>query len=166
MNFRPIEPADLPEMIEVRGSTRENPLSREALRQLGITEESTARLLRTSHRGWLCEENGRIVGFSIGDAKTGELWVIAVLPGFEGKGVGSRLLQSVEAWLWSHGWNELWLWTSPDRQKRAFTFYQKHGWLVSELKDGKLYLRKKRPLQRTADNSGVRTLPSAPDLTR
>jgi GNAT superfamily N-acetyltransferase len=145
MNFRLIEPQDLSEIIDVRGSTRENPFSREALRQLGITEESTAKLLRTTHRGWLCEEEGRAVGFSIGDGKTGELWVIAVLPAFEGRGVGSRLLEEVEAWLWSLGWNELWLWTSPDQQKRAFTFYQKHGWLVSELKDGMLYMKKRRP---------------------
>lgn len=147
MNFRPIESRDLPGIIEVRASTRENHLSREALRQLGVTEESTVELLRTTHRGWLCEEEGRIVGFSIGDGKTGELWVIAVLPEFEGRGVGSRLLQSVEAWLWSLDWPELWLWTSPDRQKRAFMFYQKHGWLVSELKDGMLYMKKRRPNQ-------------------
>ncbi len=143
MNFRPIEPKDLPEIIEVRAATRENALSREALRQLGITEESTAELLRTSHRGWLCEEEGRIVGFAIGDGKTGELWVIAVLPEFEGRGVGMRLLDSVEGWLWSLGWQSIWLWTSPDRQKRAFTFYLKHGWVVSELRDGRLFMKKK-----------------------
>jgi GNAT superfamily N-acetyltransferase len=145
MNFRPIEPPDLPELIELRASTRENALSREALRELGITEESTAGLLRTTHRGWLCEEAGRIVGFAIGDGRTGELWVIAVLPGFEGKGVGSQLLQPVEAWLWSLGWDELWLWTSPDRRKRAFAFYQRHGWQVSELKEDRLYMKKRKP---------------------
>ncbi|MBK8477506.1 MAG: GNAT family N-acetyltransferase [Opitutaceae bacterium] len=154
MKFRPIESKDLSEIIEVRASTRENPFSREALRQLGITEESTAELLRTTHRGWLCEEEGRIVGLAIGDGKTGELWVTAVLPEFERRGVGVRLIDSVEGWLWSLGWQELWLWTSPDRQKRAFTFYLKRGWGVSELKDGILFMKKKRPnqsLQRTPD---------------
>jgi GNAT superfamily N-acetyltransferase len=145
MNFRLIQAEDLSEIIEVRSLTRENAFSRAALRNLGITEESTAELLRTTHRGWLCEEEGSIVGFAIGDGKTGELWVIAVLPEFEGRGVGMQLIDSVEGWLWSLGWQELWLWTSPDRQKRAFTFYLKHGWTVSELKDGMLFMKKKRP---------------------
>jgi len=70
-------------------------------------------------------------------------WVIAVLPEFEGRGVGLRLIDSVEGWLWSLGWQEIWLWTSPDRQKRAFTFYLKRDWIVSELKDGMLFMRKK-----------------------
>jgi GNAT superfamily N-acetyltransferase len=155
MNFRLIQPGDLAGIIEVRAATRENPLSRAALRDLGITEESTAELLRTTHRGWLCEEQGRTAGFAIGDGKTGELWVIAVLPEFEGRGVGRRLLDSVEGWLWSLGWPELWLWTSPDRQKRAFTFYLQRGWIVSALKDGKLFLKKKRPDQAPGPTSGL-----------
>jgi GNAT superfamily N-acetyltransferase len=147
MNLRPIEPKDLSEVIEVRASTRENLFSRAALRDLGITEDSTAELLRTTHRGWLCEEAGRIVGFAIGDGKTGELWVIAVLPQFEGRGVGLRLIESVEGWLWSLGWQEIWLWTSSDRQKRAFTFYSKRGWNVTETKSEILYMKKKKPNQ-------------------
>lgn len=145
--MRPIESKDLKEIFELRAATRENALSRKDLRKMGITEESTEAILRTTHRGWLCEEAGRIVGFAIGDGKTGELLVIAVLPEFEGGGVGLRLLDRVEEWLWSLGWQELWLWTSPDRQKRAFTFYLKRGWIVAELKDDRLFMKKKRPNQ-------------------
>lgn len=147
MNLRLIQPKDLSEIIEVRASTRENSLSRAALRDLGITEESTAELLRTTHRGWLCEEEERIVGFAIGDGKTGELWVIAVLPEFEGRGVGLRLIESVEEWLWSLGWQEVWLWTSSDPKKRAFTFYSKRGWHVTETKGEILYMKKIKPNQ-------------------
>jgi len=153
MILRLIQPRDLSGIFEVRAATRENPLSRAALRDLGITEESTAELLRTTHRGWLCEQKDRIVGFAIGDGKTGELWVIAVLPECEGRGVGQRLLDAVEDWLWSLGWSEVWLWTSPDQQKRAFAFYLKRGWIVSALKDGRLYMKKKRPDQVPAPSS-------------
>src|SRR5579859_2045192 len=104
MKLRAIESRDLSEIIEVRGATRENPFSRDALRKIGVTEESLAEMLRTTHRGWLSEEEERIIGFAIGDGKTGELWVIAVLPEFEGRGVGSRLLAMVEEWLWSLDW--------------------------------------------------------------
>jgi len=145
MNFRLIESQDLSEVIDVRTATRENPFSYEALRDRGITKESTAELLRTTHRGWLSEADEKITGFAIGDGKTGELWVIAMLPEYEGKGIGSRLLHLVEDWLWSLGWSELWLWTSSDKKKRAFSFYTKHGWVVSKVEGEILYMKKRKP---------------------
>ena len=143
MNLRMVEPSDLREIIDVRASTRENRFSREDLRAIGITEASVAELLRTTHRGWLWEEEAKIAGFAIGDGKTGELWVIAVRPEYEGRGIGSKLLFAVETWLASLGWEEVWLWTSADPGKRAFGFYLAHGWTVSESKPDILYLRKK-----------------------
>jgi len=151
MNIRAIGEGDLTEIIDVRASTRENRYSRQELRAIGITEESTARLLRTTHRGWLGEAGGWIVGFAIGDGATGEVWVIAVLPDFEGRGVGSQLLEAVEGWLHSLGWRELWLWTSSDPRKRAFSFYGRRGWTVSAKKEGIVYMRKKMPGQPPPD---------------
>lgn len=150
MNFRLIETQDLPEIIDVRGATRENPFSRAALHALGITEDSVAEMLRTTHRGWLCEHEARIVGFAIGDGATGEFWVIAVLPEFEGRGIGRELIRRVEEWLWSLGWNEIWLWTSSDRGTRAFTFYLDGGWHVSDTQSDVVYMRKSHPDHRTA----------------
>ena len=101
MNYRLIDPQDLGEIFDLRAVTRENPYSREDLRQIGITEESVAeRLRRATHRGWLGEVGGK--------------------PEFEGKAIGSRLLGAVEEWLASAGWKELWLWTSSDPKKERF----------------------------------------------
>ena len=122
--------------------TRENAISPEGLRALGITPEAVVQKLSTSHRGWLCEVNQRIVGFAIGDGATGELWVIAVLPEFEGRRIGSRLLLLVEDWLWSLSWEEIWLWTSVDERMRAFAFYIAHGWRKCEIRGGVLHMRK------------------------
>lgn len=144
MNLRLIESQDLEEILEVRATTRENAFSRATLEQLGITAQSVADMLHTTHRGWLCENDGKIAGFAIGDGKTGELWVVAVRPEFEGQGIGSALLASVEQWLHSLGWDELWLWTSADQKKRAFGFYERHGWSVSETKGDIVYMKKKR----------------------
>jgi GNAT superfamily N-acetyltransferase len=141
--FRLIEEGDLPGLFDLRAVTRENPFSREALRELGITEASTAEKLRTTHRGWLAEVGGRKAGFAIGDGSTGELTVIAVAPGFEGNGIGSRLLKTVEAWLASKGREELWLWTSSDPKARAYSFYLRRGWIVSEARADIVYMRKK-----------------------
>jgi GNAT superfamily N-acetyltransferase len=146
MTTRMIEAADLPELFDLRAVTRENPYSRDDLRKIGITVESSAAALRTTHRGWLCESDGVKAGFAIGDGKTGEMCVIAVLPAFEGRGVGSRLLQLVETWLYSLGWKDLWLWTSPDTRMRAHSFYTKRGWAVAEKKEGVIYMRKNAPL--------------------
>jgi len=145
MTFREINQQDISTLFAIRAATRENPLSRSELQALGITEDSVATMLYTTHRGWLCEAEGKVVGFAMGDGKTGELWVIAVLPAFEGQGIGSRLLEHVEAWLWSLGWPELWLWTSSAPTKRAFTFYLHHGWTISEIKGNLLSMKKTRP---------------------
>jgi ribosomal protein S18 acetylase RimI-like enzyme len=146
MNLRTIRPDDLPELFDLRGSTRENPYSREALRGIGITEESTAALLSTSSRGWLCETAGTKTGFAIGDGKTGEMCVIAVSPMYESQGVGSSLLTAVEDWLFSLGWKEVWLWTSSDPTKRAYSFYTRRGWFVAEDKGETVVMKKKAPI--------------------
>jgi GNAT superfamily N-acetyltransferase len=143
MTFRAIESRDAEALIHLRGRTRENSISADALGKMGITTESIGAKLRSTHRGWLCEEDDRLAGFAMGDGSSGELWVIAVAPEFEGRGIGSRLLASVEEWLWSRGWDTLWLWTDVDESRRAFSFYLHHGWRKSEVKDGVLYLRKK-----------------------
>ncbi len=140
-----MEARDVAALIELRGRTRENAISAEALAGIGVTAESVAQKLQSTHRGWLCEVDGRLAGFAIGDGSSGELWVIAVAPEFEGRGIGSRLLAAVEAWLWSCGCEALWLWTDADESRRAYSFYLRHGWQKGEMKDGALYLRKNRP---------------------
>ncbi len=142
MKIRLIESEDLPEIFDLRAATRENPLSRDDLRRMGITEESTAEVLRTTHRGWVCEDEGEIAGFAIGDGTTGELSVIAVLPQYERRGIGSQLLAEVETWMASVGREEFWLWTWPDPKKRAYSFYLNRGWRVSEAKADIVYMKK------------------------
>lgn len=144
MRIRQVTCEDLPELFAVRAATRENPMSREALRELGVTEASTAQWLSTTHRGWLAEVDHKIVGFAIGDGSTGELWVIAVLPAYEGQGIGSMLLRAVEEWLSALGWAELWLWTSNDQKLKAFSFYLKHGWSVAKVEGATLTLVKRK----------------------
>jgi GNAT superfamily N-acetyltransferase len=141
MAIRPIEVRDIPELFDIRGATRENPFSREALREIGITEESLATALGSTHRGWLSEADGKKTGFAIGDGSTGEMCVIAALPEFEGQGIGARFLEAVESWLYSLNWPELWLWTSSNPATRAFSFYTKRGWVITESKRDIVYMK-------------------------
>jgi GNAT superfamily N-acetyltransferase len=66
---------------------------------------------------------------TMGDSTNAELTVIAVLPDYEGRGIGKRLLSEVENWLFSLGHKELWLVTTPDPDLRAYNFYVKRGWV-------------------------------------
>ena len=63
----------------------------------------------------------------MGNKETGEMWVIAVLREYEGRGIGRQLLRLVEEWLYSQGWKEVWLTTDPDENFRAVGFYRHEG---------------------------------------
>ena len=136
MDFREIEAADIPALFYVRTRTRENRYTLEELEQLGITEESVAERLSTSHKGWLCAEKGGVAGFCIADGATGELWVVAVLPEFECNGIGGKLMRVAEEWLWSTGFARAWLTTDTDVTLRAYGFYRKRGWLDWKIENG------------------------------
>ena len=119
---------DIGVCIEIRTSVRENHFSLEALAQACITESSVAGLLATTPRGWVCEADGRLVGFSMANLSNGEFWVVAVLPAYEKRGIGRTLMNLAIEWLWSAGHQQIWLWTSPSTHTRAYTLYQKSGW--------------------------------------
>ena len=139
--FREITAADMPAIFDVRVATWHNDRGRQELTELGITHPSVCEMLESSHRGWLCEIDSRVVGFAMGNRDTGEMWVIAVLQEYEGNGIGKRLLGLVEAWLFSQGWSEIWLTTDPDETIRAVGFYRHLGWTDWKL-DGDRFMKK------------------------
>lgn len=143
LNIRPITHADIPALFTVRVATHENAMTLEELARLGITPETVAERLGQTHAGWLCEAEGRVVGFAMGDRATGEMWVIALLPEYVGRGIGSRLLREVETWLGATGWDRIWLTTDPDTSLRAYTFYRQHGWVDDRLDGGDRYMIKR-----------------------
>jgi ribosomal protein S18 acetylase RimI-like enzyme len=54
--------------------------------------------------------------------------VLAVLPEYEGRGIGRRLLGQAVRWLRASGCERVWLATNPDPSGRAFGFYRAQGW--------------------------------------
>ena len=129
MQYRRAIPNDLPACIGVRGRTRDNPLSAEHLASLGVTPESWSSLMeRQQIQGFVAESASGIVGFCFGDQRSGEVLVLAVLPDFEGGGIGRRLLSLTTEILFSSGHHELWLAASPRPELRAHGFYRRLGW--------------------------------------
>lgn len=136
MELREVTSADVPSLFYVRARTRENSYTLEGLAGLGITEETVIEKLSSSFKGWLCQFDDSVVGFCMADRATGELWVIAVLPDFERKGIGNRLMTLAEEWLWASRCNRAWLTTDVDTTLRAYGFYRNRGWVDWKVENG------------------------------
>lgn len=129
MRFRPTLPADIDQTFAVRASTRQNPLTLEQLADWGITPGMVREKYESgSWIGRVCEDGGRIVGFCTGCIESGEIIVVAVLPAFEGQGIGARLLGEVVGAMRELGVRSFWLSASPDPSIRAHGFYRSQGW--------------------------------------
>jgi ribosomal protein S18 acetylase RimI-like enzyme len=140
--YREINESDIPAIFEVRISTDENNLSLKELESFGITENSVFEKLRTTHKGWLCEVAGKVVGFTMGNKVTCEMWVIAVMPEYIKKGIGTELLRLVEEWLWGCDCKKIWLTTDINKKLRAYSFYINNGWEDDYIDDDLRFMRK------------------------
>jgi GNAT superfamily N-acetyltransferase len=108
-------------MHRVRVSVTENRLVSTAL-----TEHDYIAAIAQTGRGWVAEVDDEVVGFAVGNARTGNIWALFVEPRHEGQGYGRQLHDAMVAWLWEQGLDRLWLTTDPGT--RAERFYQRAGW--------------------------------------
>lgn len=112
-------------MFDVRTSVMENHLSREEMRQMGITEGVVGDMIEKSLCAWVATENNKIIGFSMILPDEGCLFAAFVLPEYEGKGIGRRLVRLAEQELFQH--HEI-AWLETDKNSRAAKFYMQLGW--------------------------------------
>lgn len=77
--IREATPNDIPTLARLRLSVRENVLSNPDL----ITQADYAEFLFKRGKGWVCEVNGEIAGFSIVDLVDKNVWALFVDPDFE-----------------------------------------------------------------------------------
>lgn len=122
MIFREAIIEDIPQLQIIRNSVKENMLSNPAL----VTDEDCAEFITQRGKGWVCEINDRIVGFSIVDLKEKNIWALFVHPEFEGKGIGKKLHDIMLNWYFDQTKEPVWLGTAPNT--RAEKFYGKAGW--------------------------------------
>ncbi len=137
LNYRQMLPEDVPAALTVRLSTRENAVTLDELREdYGVTPQSMADELRSHANGWVCEDDGKLVGFSMGNGLNGEIAVVAVAPEYEDRGIGKTVLARTQDWLFSLGHQEIWLLANPDSEIRATGFYEKLGWRATGVMKG------------------------------
>lgn len=129
IEFRAAGPDDVLECIQVRGLTRENPISVSRLASMGITHASWCQsVCDLSLTGVVCVAGGQIIGYCFGGRHSGEIVVLALLPAFEGRGIGRALLAQVMSELAAQGHRRMFLGCSPDPGRRSFGFYRHLGW--------------------------------------
>jgi GNAT superfamily N-acetyltransferase len=113
--------SDADSIWRVRYSVSEN-----RLRPGRITNEDLRRELEDTGRGWVIEVDDSIEAFAIGNARTGNIWALFVLPQAQGRGYGSRLHDVMVSWLREQHVPLLWLTTG--QQTKACRFYETRGW--------------------------------------
>lgn len=127
--YRKAVPEDTAACVDLRGKTRQNAVSVEELKTYGITLESWRDDISAgSTQGYICLSNDQMVGYCFGIMATGEIAVVALLPEFEGKGIGKTLLNMMIQDFKRLGFDRLFLGSSSDPQTRAYGFYRHLGW--------------------------------------
>ena len=122
MNFRQAIPEDIPQIQIVRNSVKENQLSKPNL----ISDDLVEEFITKRGKGFVCEIDDKIVGFSIVDFVENNVWALFLLPDFEGKRIGKKLHQLMLDEYFSKTKETIWL--STEANSRAEIFYKKQGW--------------------------------------
>lgn len=144
ITIRPAQLTDVASIFDVRTSVVENHLSREELSQMGITEDSVADMIQANPCAWVATENEKIIGFSMILPDEGCLFAAFVLPEYEGRGAGRRLVMAAEQALFKH--HEI-AWLETDKRSRAAKFYLQLGWgNKTEVSDTDIRLDKQRSI--------------------
>src|ERR1044071_7308418 len=122
MIFREATIRDIPQIQAVRHAVKENVLSNPAL----VTDKDCEEYIMVRGKGWVCEVDNMIVGFSIADLRENNIWALFLRPEFEGKGIGKKRHDIMLEWYFSKTTKPVWLGTAPNT--RAEKFYRKAGW--------------------------------------
>jgi N-acetylglutamate synthase-like GNAT family acetyltransferase len=122
---------DLPALHRIRAAVRENRLVRRR-----FTDDDYLEAMERTGRGWVAERDGRVVGFAVGNAQTGNVWALFVDPAEAASGAGRLLHDAMLAWMLTLGLPRLWLGTQPGT--RADRFYAAAGWTRGVEADGEV----------------------------
>jgi hypothetical protein len=122
MIYREAILADIEQIQLVRNSVKENTLSDPSV----VTNNDCKNHLTKYGKGWVCESNGKLVGFAIVNLEKNNIWALFVRPEHEAMGIGKTLQRTMLDWYFDQTNKTVWLGTSPET--RAEKFYAKQGW--------------------------------------
>jgi ribosomal protein S18 acetylase RimI-like enzyme len=87
-------------------------------------------------RVWICEDEGRIIGFLLGMHRGEEvvqLRFFILLPGYRGMGLGKKLMEFFMEYLREKKFRSCYLWTTNQQATAAF-IYKRLGFVLTEEK--------------------------------
>lgn len=122
MQIRTATLNDIYEIQVIRNLVKENRLSDPSL----VPDHDVEDYMLRRGRGWVCENETGLLGFSIADLVDHNIWALFVHPDHEGKGVGKVLHDAMMNWYFDNTDHPVWLGTAPGT--RAESFYRKAGW--------------------------------------
>ncbi len=122
MIFRAAISGDIAQIQVVRNLVKENTLSDPAL----VTDADVEDYISRRGKGWVCELNGTIIGFSIVSVIDNNVWALFVHPDHDKKGIGKKLHDEMMNWYFTNTQTTCWLSTTPGT--RAEKFYRTAGW--------------------------------------
>jgi ribosomal protein S18 acetylase RimI-like enzyme len=103
--------------------------SRALLTRWGVElPSSPVDLLSGRMKAWQCTADSQLVGHCAADSMTGRIVSLGVSAGYEGRGIGKKLLSLTVASLRAAGATRIWLAATPDPTTRAHGFYRAAGW--------------------------------------
>lgn len=123
MIFRPANISDIKQMQVVRHLVKENTLSNPDL----VPDKDVAYYISEKGKGWVCEVDCQLVGFSIIDLLEKSVWALFVDPEFAEKGIGKELHRLMIDWYFQQTKDKVVLGTAPNT--RAERFYALQGWI-------------------------------------
>ncbi len=122
-NIRQATIADIPQIQRVRNAVKENTLSDPAL----VPDADVDDYIMRRGRGWVSVEGDYITGFAIVSLLDKNVWALFIEPGFDRKGTGRILHDTMMDWYFEQTNETVWLSTTPET--RAAAFYRKAGWM-------------------------------------
>ena len=122
MIFREAHTSDIKQIQVVRNAVKENVLSNPGL----VTDKDCVEYLTLRGKGWVCENDGTIIGFAIADLIDNNIWALFVHPEYDQQGIGKKLHDIMLNWYFDQQKEMVWLSTSSNT--RAEKFYRMQGW--------------------------------------
>lgn len=129
MTIREATIDDIQHIQIVRNLVKENILSNPDL----VTDEDCRVFITERGKGWVCETDNQIIGFSIVDLENSNIWALFVHPEFDKQGAGRWLHDVMLDWYFRQTDKTVWLGTEP--HTRAEAFYRKAGWKAVGTRD-------------------------------
>jgi len=127
--YRSARAEDAAECIRLRTLTRENAVTEAELAAAGITRDTWAAGIDAGlYPGVVALDGDELAGYCFAHRDTGEIVVLALLPRYEGRGVGKTLLNRVVDLLRQRGFARVFLGCAADPSVRSHGFYRHLGW--------------------------------------